>query len=51
MTIKVIRKTINTELANEIQEVQDFLSDKHSICSYLIKSMENYARKSKNYDG
>lgn len=42
MTIKVIRKTINTELANEIKEVQDFLSDKHSICSYLIKSMENY---------
>ncbi|MBR1977581.1 AMP-binding protein [bacterium] len=42
MAIKIIRKTINTELANEIQEVQDFLSDKHSLCSHLINSMETY---------
>ncbi len=45
MAIKIIRKTINTELASEVQEIQEFLSDKKSLCNFLINSMEAYGEE------
>ncbi|HPT42075.1 MAG TPA: AMP-binding protein, partial [Candidatus Gastranaerophilaceae bacterium] len=42
MAIKVIKKTVNTDLQSELKEIYEFIGNQKNIADYMQKSLEKY---------
>lgn len=51
MQIKIIKKAVNTELQNELKEIDEFLNKEKNLAEYVENSLKKYASQKALKDG